>query len=58
MHLVMTQQNKPNTKREKDRGKEPKRDKEKYPWFWGWDEVKQDFAGGREFTGNRWNNRH
>lgn len=43
---------------EKDRGKEPVRDKKEFPWFWGWDEKKQDFAGGREFDGNRWNDCH
>jgi hypothetical protein len=43
---------------DKDRGKEPQRDKAEYPWFWGWDEEKQDFAGGREFTGDRWNDCH
>ena len=43
---------------DKDRGKEPQRDKPEYPWFWGWDEAKQDFAGGREFTGDRWNDCH
>ena len=43
---------------DKDRGKEPQRDKAEYPWFWGWDEAKQDFAGGREFTGDRWNDCH
>ena len=43
---------------DKDRGKEPQRDKAEYPWFWGWDEEKQDFAGGRDFTGDRWNACH
>ena len=44
---------------EKDRGKEPVRDKKDFPWFWGWDEEKQDFAGvGREPDCNRWNNCH
>ena len=43
---------------EKDRGKEPSRDKKEFPWFWGWDEEKQDFAGSREFDGNRWNDCH
>jgi len=43
---------------DKDRGKEPLRDKKEFPWFWGWDEEKQDFAGGREFTGDRWNDCH
>ena len=37
---------------DKDRGKEPKRDKGEYPWFWVWDEEKQDFAGvGKEPDG-------
>jgi len=50
---------KPNIKWEKDRGKEPVRDKKEFPWFWGWDAVKQDFAGlGKEPDGNRWNDCH
>ena len=44
---------------EKDRGKEAVRDKHEFPWFWGWDEKTQDFAGrGKEPDGNRWNNCH
>ena len=44
---------------EKDRGKEPVRDKNDFPWFWGWDEETQDFAGhGKTPDGNRWNNCH
>ena len=44
---------------EKDRGKEPSRDRKDFPWFWGWDEEKQDFAGvGKEPDGNRWNDCH
>jgi N-6 DNA Methylase len=44
---------------EKDRGKEPLRDKKDFPWFWGWNEEKQDFAGvGKEPDGNRWNDCH
>ena len=44
---------------DKDRGKEPQRDKAEYPRFWGWDEEKQDFAGvGSEPDGNRWNDCH
>lgn len=44
---------------EKDRGKEPARDKAEFPWFWGWDEAKADFAGtGATPDGNRWNNLH
>jgi hypothetical protein len=44
---------------EKDRGKEPVRDKKDFPWFWGWDEATEDFAGvGNEPDGNRWNDCH
>jgi hypothetical protein len=43
---------------EKDRGKEPHRAKEDFPWFWSWDGQTQDFTGGREFDGNRWNDLH
>ncbi|MET4363470.1 hypothetical protein ABIB06_004064 [Bradyrhizobium sp. LB8.2] len=44
---------------EKDRGKEPGRDKKDFPWFWSWDQDKQDFAGaGKEPDGNRWNDCH
>ena len=44
---------------EKDRGKEPVRDKKEFPWFWGWDEAKQDFTGiGTEPDGNRWTDCH
>jgi hypothetical protein len=49
---------KPNIKWAKDRGKEPERLKVEYPWFWGWDEKTEDFAGGRTFDGNRWNDCH
>jgi hypothetical protein len=50
---------KPNIKWEKDRGKEPVRDKKEFPWFWGWDGAKQDFEGlGKEPDGNRWNDLH
>jgi hypothetical protein len=49
----------PNIKWEKDRGKEPERERKDFPWFWGWDEEKQDFAGvGKEPDGNRWNSCH
>ena len=50
---------KPNIKWEKDRGKEPLRDKAEFPWLWGWDEEKLDFGGiGKEPDGNRWNDCH
>lgn len=43
----------------KDKGKEPVRDKNDFPWFWGWDQDTQDFAGvGDEPDGNRWNDCH
>jgi hypothetical protein len=48
----------PNIKWTKDRGKEPERPKAEYPWFWGWDEKTEDFAGGKTFDGNRWNDCH
>jgi hypothetical protein len=50
-----------NIKWDKDRGKEPERPKEDYPWFWGWDEKTQDFAGKpgmKEPDGIRWNDLH
>jgi len=48
----------PKVKWNKDRGKEPERSKEQYPWFWGWDEETDDFMGGSDFDGNRWNDCH
>lgn len=55
----------PNIKWTKDRGKEPRdrRPREDYPWFWacpgeGTLADRTDFAGGREFDGNRWNDLH
>jgi hypothetical protein len=48
----------PKIKWDKDRGKEPPREKADFPWFWGWDEETRDFLGGREFDGNRWNDLH
>jgi hypothetical protein len=42
----------------KDRGKEPLRSKEEYPWFWGWDEKSTDFTGGNGFKGERFNDCH
>jgi len=49
---------KPKIKWDKDRGKEPQRSKEDYPWFWGWDEKTADFIGGPEFKGERFNDCH
>ncbi|MEQ2010157.1 MAG: SAM-dependent DNA methyltransferase [Limisphaerales bacterium] len=49
---------KPGVKWDKDRGKEPQRDKKDFPWFWSWDEQTQDFKGGSPFDGNRWNACH
>ena len=52
----------PKIKRDKDRGKEPTREKEDCPWFWHWDAEDPahaiDFAGGPKFDGNRWNAPH
>lgn len=43
---------------DKDRGKEPERKKLEFPWFWGWDGQSENFTGGKEFDGNRWNDLH
>jgi N-6 DNA Methylase len=48
----------PNIKWTKDRGTEPQRAKEAFPWFWSWDQKTQDFLGGSKFDGNRWNDLH
>jgi len=48
----------PKIKYGKDRGKEPHRPKEDYPWFWSWDERTDDFPGGEAFDGARWNDLH
>ena len=48
----------PKVKWDKDRGKEPQRPREDFPWFWGWDEQSSDFAGTKTFDSNRWNDLH
>jgi hypothetical protein len=48
----------PNINWRKDRGTEPERPREDYPWFWTWDGETQDFEGGSEFDGARWNELH
>lgn len=57
-------------KRKADRGKEPMRSKEVFPWFWGWDEnntslaidygapISEAASVGDSFDGNRWNDLH
>jgi hypothetical protein len=42
----------------KDRGMEPARAKGDFPWFWSWDETTEDFLGGKDFDGARWNDLH
>ncbi len=49
---------KPNIKWDKDRGKEQQCPKTDFPWFWGWDGKTMDFMGGKEFTGERFNDCH
>ena len=44
--------------KDNDRGNEPNRPKEEYPWFWCEDEPGTDPVGGEEFVGTRWNNVH
>ena len=43
-----------------DRGAEPHRQKEDFPWFWAEDDdvAITDFAGGPEFKGRRYNDFH
>jgi hypothetical protein len=41
-----------------DRGTEPQRAKADYPWFWCAEDPGTDPAGGKEFTGRRWNTVH
>jgi hypothetical protein len=48
----------PLTLKDKDRGTEPTRPKEDYPWFWCEEEPGTDPTGGKDFIGNRWNNVH
>jgi hypothetical protein len=48
----------PKIKYAKDRGKEPQHETEDFPWFCTWDEKTDDFAGGAEFDGARWNDPH
>jgi hypothetical protein len=49
---------KPNIKWDKDRGKEPARAEDDYPWFWSDELPVTDYPGGRTFTGHRWNDVH
>jgi hypothetical protein len=44
--------------KDSDRGNEPNRPKEEYPWFWCKEEPGTDPVGGKEFVGTRWNNVH
>jgi hypothetical protein len=48
----------PKIKWDKDRGKEPMREKVDFPWFWDWNQETPDFMGGSKFDGNRWNDLH
>lgn len=50
---------KPGIKWDKDRGTEPERPQQHFPWFWNWDSESQDFAGkGTKPDGCRWNACH
>jgi hypothetical protein len=48
----------PKVKWDKDRGREPTREKEEQPWFWSWDGATEDFRGGPVFDGIRWSDLH
>ena len=41
-----------------DRGTEPQRAKADFPWFWCAEDPGTDPAGGKDFTGRRWNTAH
>ena len=41
-----------------DRGNEPERDKDEYPWFWCAEDPGTDPVGEKEFVGRRWNTTH
>lgn len=54
---------KPNIHWRKDRGTEPSRDREGFPWFWscpgdGTATQRTDFLGSADFDGKRWNDLH
>ena len=54
---------KPNIHWKKDRGTEPARDQQSFPWFWRCPGISTsteavDFLGGNDFDGNRWNHLH
>ena len=42
----------------RDKGNESRREKESFPWLWGWDGQSLDFTGGKDFDGVRWNDLH
>jgi hypothetical protein len=42
----------------KDRGTEPSRPQQEYPWFWCEAEPGTDPSGGQAYIGNRWNDVH
>ena len=47
-----------NMKWDKDRGKEPRKEKNDFPWYWGWDGQTIDFAGCAKFDPTRWTGLH
>lgn len=49
---------KPTIHWKKDRGKEPERPRDAYPWFWGWDGTTENFTGGKELDAVRHNACH
>ena len=38
---------------DKDRGKEPVREKKDFPWFWGWDETNARLRRNRQRAGRQ-----
>jgi hypothetical protein len=42
----------------RDKGNESRREKDNFPWLWGWDGRSSDFLGGQDFDGVRWSDLH
>jgi hypothetical protein len=42
----------------RDKGNESRREKDSFPWLWGWDGRSSDFLGSKDFDGIRWNDLH
>jgi hypothetical protein len=50
--------NSPRISWDKDRGRDTERNKIDFPWLWKWDGTTEDYLGGSDFDGARWNDLH